>query len=237
MVAEGLAKNKFEVQVIGNLTEQEAKDFFLGTDTGDGTDSDAGTDSVAGIGDGTGTGTKKPWPGIINITSSERPAVPDGAQEQWPEIYKRCGGNLGLLVQCVAAARQTKNWEGALDRVVANSKVSIKRGFMPGAYLIRRNRPPLWTAEQWEMVLERITTATHHAVLREELAKDLGKGDIASGNKILLSMVEYNLLALRPYFSLARDLPKEVYGKKQEEVVTLVLPSDLWAAEEELSKN
>lgn len=35
--------------------------------------------------------------------------------------------------------------------------------------------PPLWTAPQWKMVLERITTTPHHAVLRRELEEVVGQ--------------------------------------------------------------
>jgi hypothetical protein len=74
---------------------------------------------------------------------------------------------------------------------------------------------------------------SHHAVLASEIEKELGKGSEKRGSEILLSMVKYNLLALRPPSTLARDLPQEVYGsgKKKTTVVTLPLPAHVWAAE------
>ena len=73
-------------------------------------------------------------------------------------------------------------------------------------------------------------------MLRNELAKNLGKGDEERGDEIILSMVKYNLLALRPYSTLARDLPLEVYGVGEEEVVTLASPGHVWAAKRILIK-
>ena len=66
------------------------------------------------------------------------------------------------------------------------------------------------------------------------LAKDLGKGDQERGKLILLSMVEYNLLALRPDSELARDLPEEVYGGDEDEVVTFISPAHAGSAKKEL---
>ena len=39
-------------------------------------------------------------------------------------------------------------------------------------------------------------------------------------------MVKYDFLTLRPYSTLARDLPEEVYGKEKTPVVTM--PSGLY---------
>ena len=206
-----MAKGNFVIEVLGDLTEKEAREFVLG-------DGDKGT-----------------WPGIINDPSEQKP-VPSGAEEQWPAIYERCGGNIGMLQQCVIEARSKGNWEDALDIVVANSRSAMTQGFHPTTRIPKRDEPPLWTKDQWEMVLERITTAPHHAVLRNELAKELGKGDDEMGEKILLSMVKYNFLAVRPYSSLARDLPREVYGDGKKEVVTLPSPGDVWAAKRVYSK-
>ncbi|KAH7621231.1 hypothetical protein NADE_009277 [Nannochloris sp. 'desiccata'] len=71
-------------------------------------------------------------------------------------------------------------------------------------------------------------------VLCNELAKNLGKGDEERGDEIILSMVKYKLLALRPYSTLARDLPLEVFGIGEKEVVTLPSPGHVWAAKREL---
>ena len=89
LFAVGMTKDKFKVEVLGDLTEEEAHKFVYG-------------DGVAGG-----------WPGIINIPSGTK-QVPAGAQSYWPAIYERCGGNIGLLKQCVAEAQLVGNWDGAL---------------------------------------------------------------------------------------------------------------------------
>lgn len=180
-----------------------------------------------------GDGGKKEeggWHGIINDPSASKPVL-SGAEEHWPAIYERCGGNIGMLARCVEAARKKKTWDAALHSVVATLYSAIKQAFDPTA-MPQRDEPPQWTEHQWETVLEVITEAPHHAVLRDDLAKKLGKGDVKAGNRIILSLVRYNLLALRPYSTLARDLPLEVYGDAKEEVVTLPSPGHVWAAKQ-----
>ncbi|KAG7674122.1 hypothetical protein KSW81_005963 [Nannochloris sp. 'desiccata'] len=206
----GMTEDKFEVEVLGDLTEEEAEKFMYG--------------------DGVAVGG---WRGIVNDPFNTKEVLAE-AQDQWSEIYQRCGGNIGLLKQCVAAARNLKgNWDSALQKVVAGPLGAVIRGFEPEVYIKKGGEAPLWTDAQWRMVLERITTAPHHAVLASELKEELGKGSEKKGSEILLSMVKYNLLALRPPSTLARDLPQEVYGsgKKKTTVVTLPLPAHVWAAE------
>lgn len=240
--------NNFEINVLGDLTEEEARYFVYGTAVGATIDPPPGFAAVdaSAVAPASGGATVDPpsvaapgvapgvadpvvtWPGIINDPSSPKP-VPGGAEEHWPAIYERCGGNIGMLMQCVGAARRLRNWTDALDIVVANSRSAIEQGFSP-EILPKRNELPEWNEDQWATVLQRLTTAPYHAVLRKELEKDLGKGDGKTGKQIILSMVKYNLMALRPYSTLARDLPREVYGVDEEEVVTLPSPGHIWAA-------
>ncbi|KAH7615646.1 hypothetical protein NADE_007554 [Nannochloris sp. 'desiccata'] len=221
----GVATNNFRIHVLGDLTEEEAREFVYGTAVG------ATIDPLSVAAPGVAAPVVT-WPGIIN-DPSEPIAVPAGAEEQWQAIYERCGGNIGMLKQCVGAARELGSWKDALDVVVANSRSAIEQGFSP-EILPKRDELPEWTEGQWATVLERLTTAPHHSVLRNELEKDVGNGDGKTGKQIILSMVEYNLLALRPYSTLARDLPLEVYGVGEKEVMTLPSPSHVWAAKREL---
>jgi hypothetical protein len=204
-----MTEDNFKIVVLGDLTEKEAQNF------------------VFGDGDGVAGG----WPGIINNVPPGTKAAPAGAREKWSEIYKRCGGNIGLLNQCVLQAKLVGNWDAALDEVVANPCRAVDRGFEPRRYIVKGGKAPLWTAQQWKMVLELITTATDHAVLVSEMKKELGDGDVERGSEILLSMGKYNLLALRPFSTLARDITQEVYEDDKEDVVTLPLPAHVWAAE------
>ncbi|KAG7672829.1 hypothetical protein KSW81_001772 [Nannochloris sp. 'desiccata'] len=216
----GVATNNFRIHVLGDLTEEEAREFVYGTAVGATIDPLSVAAPVV------------TWHGIINDPSESEP-VPGGAEGQWPAICERCGGNIGMKKQCVGAARDLGNWEDALGDVVANSRSAIKQGFKPKV-ITKRDEPPDWAKDQWETVLERITEAPYHAIIREDLAKELGNGDEERGDEIILSMVKYNLLALRPYSTLARDLPREVYGVGDKDVVTLPSPGYLWAAKREL---
>jgi hypothetical protein len=222
-----LGSNNFEINVLGDLTEEEAREFVYGTAVG------ATIDPLSVAAPGVAAPVVT-WPGIINDPSSLKP-VPDGAEEQWPAIYERCGGNIGMLKQCVGAARRLGNWKDALDIVVANSRSAIEQGFSP-EIIPKRDELPEWTDDQWATVLERLTTTPDHAVLRKELEKEVAKGDGKTGKQIILSMVKYNLLALRPYSTLARDLPREVYSVEEEEVVTLPSAGHTWAAKRILLK-
>ncbi|KAH7619579.1 hypothetical protein NADE_006412 [Nannochloris sp. 'desiccata'] len=221
----GLGGKYFEINVLGDLTEEEARYFVYGNVVGATIDPPL---VLAAVTAPAVADPVVPWPGIINDPSSPKP-VPGGAEEQWQAIYERCGGNIGMLKQCVGAARELGSWKDALDIVVANSRSAIEQGFTP-EIIPKRDELPEWTEGQWATVLERITTAPHHAVLKEKLAKELGKGDGKTGRQIILSMIKYNLLALRPYSILARDLPLEVYGVDEEEVVTLPSVGDVWVA-------
>ena len=84
---------------------------------------------------------------------------------------------------------------------------------------------PKWTPDQFRTVLRLIARAPHHAVLAGKVAAALGE----HGSEVLLSLVEHNLLALRPRSKLARDLPPEVYeGKRGGRVVMMPSPAELY---------
>jgi hypothetical protein len=135
---------------------------------------------------------------------------------------------LNLAVSFSAALRER--------RAIGRGKVAA--GFR-AATLPARSSPPAWTAQQYKAALRCIACAPHHAVPQSTMEQALGeKGDVA-----LASLVQYNLLALRPFSSptWARDLPLEVYGEELEAVVTMPSPASLrhvlaleegWAAEE-----
>ncbi|KAL4529006.1 hypothetical protein Ndes2437A_g03530 [Nannochloris sp. 'desiccata'] len=95
----GLTHGRFKVEVLGDLTEQEAREFVYGTAVG--------ATIAAAVADPGNASVPAPvgtWPGIVNDPSPNE--MPPGAEEQWPAIFKRCGGNIGLLIQCVAAAME-----------------------------------------------------------------------------------------------------------------------------------
>ena len=118
----------------------------------------------------------------------------------------------------------------ALDKIQATGERNVENGFRPDT-LARRRRPPAWFEEQYRVALRCIARAPHHAVRRSALEWALGETGLAKGSVAVESMLEYNLLALRPFSTQAwaRDLPREVYGpsKRREEVVTMPDPSSL----------
>ena len=68
-----MTNDKFKVEVVGDLTEKEARAFVYGTAVGA---------TVAAI----VLDPARTWPGIVN-NPSEPSAVPPGAEEQWSVIY------------------------------------------------------------------------------------------------------------------------------------------------------
>ena len=96
---------------------------------------------------------------------------------------------------------------------------------------------PACSEDQWREIYDHcggniwlFRVAPHYVVLQSQVEKELDKGSKIGGELILRSMVKYNLLALRCPSDLARDLPLEVYGDIGKPVVTLHLPSYVWAA-------
>ena len=199
-----MAQDKFERKVLGELPEKEARDFVFGD-------------------------AERTWPGIVNNPECESLPVPACSEDQWREIYEHCGGNIWLLRQCVKNARGEESWDGALKSAVDGAVSAVRDAARP-AGLPLRDIAPRWTGAQWKKVLELITTAPHHAVLQSKLEKELDNESKNSGYLVLRSMVKYNLLAFRYPSDLARDLPQEVYGNSGKSVVTLPLPSYVWAA-------
>ena len=206
--------------VLGNLPENEARDFMFG--------------------DAEGT-----WPGIINKRPFLAKKVRDSAEEQWPEIYKWCGGNILELETCIQQARTKRDWKIALESIEEQSREAIQRGFRPSV-IPKHEVAPLWTKEQWKLVLECISAAPHHAVLRSKVVTELNKQRSwwpwqkkVSGETVLLSMEQYNLLTVRPPSFLARDIPEEAYKSMyggKEEVVTMRLPGHAAAAKDLLAE-
>lgn len=95
-----------------------------------------------------------------------------------------------------------------------------------------------WESEHYKAVLRLIAANPYHAVRKEDAVaalKDEGIPENVTGAQVLLSMVEYNVVSLRPYSDMAQDIPKEAFfkqvGKKEKEndVVTMPSPAHLAA--------
>ena len=77
-----------------------------------------------------------------------------------------------------------------------------------------------WLLSPLKSINKSVEVSSFKDTLEGNLETELKKA------KVLLSMVESNLLALRPCSPLARDLPKKVHGDLLPPVVTLKSPSD-----------
>ena len=103
-------------------------------------------------------------------------------------------------------------------------------------------RLALWTADHYKVVLPLIVESAHHAVPMEKAAaalEPLLKVPMPEGvdaYQILLSMVEWNVLNTRPYFKLAKDIPRQAFGLEDVEdpdldrVITMPSAAHLRAA-------
>ncbi len=112
--------------------------------------------------------------------------------------------------------------------------------------------PRIWEQKHYKTVLRLIAAQPYHAVRQKDAEAALEKVDkkdvvqkvlnmvgIKTENftaaQVLLSMVEYNVVSLRPYSEMAKDLPrqavfKEVWGIEEEDsVVTMPSPAHLAA--------
>ena len=78
----------------------------------------------------------------------------------------------------------------------------------------------LWTSEDYQIAVGLIADAAPYyavpqIVMAAELEKDgrlskQGRGGV-DGLQVLLSMIEYNVLSVRPYSDMAKDIPREVF--------------------------
>ena len=98
--------------------------------------------------------------------------------------------------------------------------------------------PRIWEAKHYKAVIRLIATNPYHAVRRKEAhaaLKDVGIAENVTAAQVLLSMVEFNVLALRPYSEMAEDIPREAFFKEEwgleegDNVVTMPSPAHLAA--------
>ena len=82
-----------------------------------------------------------------------------------------------------------------------------------------------WTSEDYQIAVGLIADAApYYAVPRIVMAAELekagrlskhGRGGIRGVN-VLYSMIEYNVLSVRPYSDMAKDIPREVFFRTVE---------------------
>ena len=101
--------------------------------------------------------------------------------------------------------------------------------------------PALWTADHYKAVVPLIVESEYHAVpvqnavaALEGLKVPMPEG--IDAYQILLSMVEWNVFIMRPYFELAKDIPRQAFGleavadRKLDRVITMPSAAHLGAA-------
>ena len=143
----------------------------------------------------------------------------------WPRVYEVCGGNIGLLERCARYAKIEGSWEAGLKEVSNGPKAKVKKGLWPEDFPTRGSRsPPAWTEEDYKTVLREIALAKEHkhAVSYQRLKTMVGK-------KAVRSMIEWNLVAMRPSSRWAKDVPETVFNHLgDEKLVTMPSPVALY---------
>ncbi|KAG7673396.1 hypothetical protein KSW81_006609 [Nannochloris sp. 'desiccata'] len=212
--------------VLGDVTGEEALRFVVG-----------GKDSSG-----------KVWPGQINAFED----IPPLQKEDWVKVWAMCGGNIKLLRMCVSNADVLGDWEKAVESVGDASAKNVDDAWLYATSFSKGvgGEDRLWTSEDYQLAVGLIANAAPYysvpqIVIAAELEKDerlfkQGRGDIA-GIDVLLSMIEYNVLSVRPYSGMAKDIPREVFFRmvkgeegiveeKKDSVVVMPSPAHLFAA-------
>ena len=165
-------------------------------------------------------GCKKAPPTFFDTTD-------DGEQiDMWPRVYEVCGGNIGLLERCARYAKIEGSWEAGLEEVSNGPEDKVQKGLWPGAFPTSSSSrsPALWEKENYKTVLREIALAKEH-----KYAVSFKKLLDAVGEDALLSMVEWKLVAMRPYSSWAKDVPKTVFTDLDDKkLVTMPSPVALY---------
>ncbi len=98
--------------------------------------------------------------------------------------------------------------------------------------------PRSWESKHYKAVLRLIAASPYHTVRQKDVEAALEKEGIAkhvTADEVLLSMVEFNVVSLRPYSDMAKDIPREAYFKEvwdieeEDSVVTMPSPAHLAA--------
>ncbi|KAG7674713.1 putative ATP-binding protein [Nannochloris sp. 'desiccata'] len=146
--------------------------------------------------------------------------------DMWPRVYEICGGNIGLLERCAKHSNRLKSWEAGLKWVSRDLEGAVKRGLWPGGFSRAGGSrfPAAWTKENYKTVLREIALAKKH-----KHAVSFDKLEDAAGEAALLSMVEWNLVALRRKSEWAKDLPETVFADLDDDkLATMPSPAELY---------
>ncbi|KAG7668858.1 hypothetical protein KSW81_003872 [Nannochloris sp. 'desiccata'] len=185
-------------------------------------------------------GTEEDWPGLI-AQSAETLGL-GVTPEDWKKVWSVCGGNIHLLKVCVGYAKQCNSWEKGVAKTLSKPQMEVAEGLKRPELIpppVGSDCPRIWEANHYKAVLRLIAANPYHAVRQEDAEaalKDVGIPENVTAAQVLLSMVEYNVLSLRPYSEMAEDIPREAFFEEEwglEEggnVVTMPSPAHLAAA-------
>ncbi|KAH7619102.1 hypothetical protein NADE_005949 [Nannochloris sp. 'desiccata'] len=184
-------------------------------------------------------GAVEDWPGLM--AQSEETRDLGMTPEEWKEVWSVCGGNMHLLRICVAYATQYKSWDEGVREILSGPQMAVTKALEYPELIdppIGSAGPRIWEGKHYKAVLRLIAASPYHAVRRKEVhaaLENVGILENVTAAQVLLSMVEFNVLSLRPYSKMAKDLPREAFFKdawgieEQDNVVTMPSPAHLAA--------
>ena len=117
-----------------------------------------------------------------------------------------------------AQSTRTVLGAGSLDEVSRDLEDAVMRGLWPEDFPTDGSRSlGAWTKEDYKTVSREIAEEPKHAVSLRKLREKVHK-------KAVISMVQWNLLALRRKSSWAKDLPEKVF-RDQNDTKLVMMPS------------
>ncbi|KAG7667025.1 hypothetical protein KSW81_000773 [Nannochloris sp. 'desiccata'] len=218
---QGYDANSRDDQVLGDLTSAEAFVYLCGG-------------KVLNR-----NGVLEDWPGLIAQSKEIKTLALKMTPEDWKKVWSVCGGNIHLLKICVGYAKQSKSWEKGVVKTLLKPQMEVAEALERPETIdppVGSDGSRLWEAKHYKAVLRLIAANPYHAVRQkdaEAALKDVGENVTAA--QVLLSMVGFNVLSLRPYTEMAKDIPREAFFKKgrrkekQDNVVTMPSPAHLAA--------
>ncbi|KAG7668391.1 hypothetical protein KSW81_002277 [Nannochloris sp. 'desiccata'] len=218
IVIEGYDANSRDDQVLGDLTSAEAFVYLCGG-------------KVLNR-----NGVLEDWPGLIAQSKEIKTLALKMTPEDWKKVWSVCGGNIHLLKICVGYAKQSKSWEKGVAKTLSKPQMEVAEGLKRPELIpppVGSDGPRIWERKHYKAVLRLIDANPYHAVRQEDAEAALEKvGGIpknVTAAQVLLSMVEFNVLSLRPYSEMAEDIPREAFfkkvGRKEKQDNVVIMPS------------
>ncbi len=106
----------------------------------------------------------------------------------------------------------------ACERSVSDCDVRLFAALGPAAWPGAE-----WSTEQAKLAMRAIAASPHGCAVQSDVSAVIGA-------KALTSLQRHEVLIVRPYHDLTRDIPKEAFGPRSGPVVTFPSVADLCAA-------